>query len=491
MLASSTGAQADAANMRAGSPTMLVVKRNRRIMFAASAGLFQRILQIGSTLILMPQLLRVLGPTQFGIWGAAVSLAWLSGFVDFGTGAALVTLVARASARETGDEARRYVTGALGLGSGLTLFMLSGVVIIPLIGVPQGQIESYLIIIVGLALNVPLSSANNVWLALQKAYVSSAWESVQALLTLAGLLAAMFFRRDLRDYIVVVYAALVLANMGSLVHLLVAHPHLRPNRAAMSVNAMREVGRQGSMYFVLGIAGGLSFFLDNVLALKLVGPEASARMTIAMRICMTGVGMLVALSQPLWPAFAEAAERQDRYWIRRGVLRGMAVLGGLTFGSSVILVVWGERLLHWWLHTNLGIDKGFLIAIAAWIIAQALSRVPNLLLNGLSIVRFQMIVYSIAATFAFGLKFSLAQRFGVSGILWGTTAAMLVLVIPASIWRIRCLAKASNRVIPSLGADFLCSNHGLNDSNFQILNTKSIAGRQHTRTVRTGIGKQS
>ncbi len=70
-------------------------------------------------MVLMPVMLHALGPARFGVWGAAASLAWLSGVMDIGTGSALVTLVARAVARGHGHEARRHVAGALTLGTGL------------------------------------------------------------------------------------------------------------------------------------------------------------------------------------------------------------------------------------------------------------------------------------------------------------------------------------------------------------------------------------
>lgn len=216
----------------------------------------------------------------------------------------------------------------------------------------------------------------------------------------------------------------------------------------MSWPAMREVAGQGVLYFILALTGGLSFMLDNVLALGLLGPEASARMTIALRICITAVGALAVMSQPLWPAFADAAEKADRRWIRKALLRSSALLVGLTIAGSSLLLIYGERLLRWWLHTNLGIGRGLLWAISAWVLAQALFRVPSLLLNGLSILRYQIAIFSVATALAFALKFALAPYFGVAGILWGTTTTVLLIVIPASIWRIW---RWATRPIPRVG----------------------------------------
>jgi O-antigen/teichoic acid export membrane protein len=419
-------------------------QRNRRVVVSAGVGILQRLLQVASTLVVMPLLLRGLGPAKFGVWGAAASLAWLSGLVDLGTGTALVTLVARSSTRDRAEQARRHIAGALSIGTALAgvallaafvAALVPGRIFAGTIGV-QGRAGPYLIAAVGLALNVPLSAGNNIWMALQKGYVASFWELVQTLLTTGGLIGAAALTGDVRVFVAVVYAGLVLSNLGSLVHLFLRHRELRPHGLLAYWPAMREVASQGALYFIMALTGGLSFLLDNVLALSLLGPEASARMTIALRICITAVGALVVMSQPLWPAFTDAAEKADRRWILKALIRGSALLVGLTVAGSALLLVYGERLLRWWLHTNLGIGTGLLWAISAWVLAQAVFRLPNLLLNGLSVLHYQIVVFLVATPLAIALKIVLAPYFGVAGILWATTATVLLIVIPASVWRI-------------------------------------------------------
>lgn len=431
--------------MRACSPrAMLRRRRDRRIVAAAGAGVFQRLVQVASTLVLMPLLLRVLGPAQFGVWGAAASLAWLASLLDIGTGAALVTLVARSTALNT-DDAQRHLAGALSIGTGLALLMLITALLASILGVPHGRPSPYLIAVVGLAINVPLNSANNVWMALQKGYVSGFWELVQTLLTIAGLVGAALFTTDVRAYVAVVYAGLVLSNLGSLVHLWVRHPELRPHTVALSPTAMREVAGSGILYFLLSVAGGLAYMLDNVLALELLGPAASARMTIALRLGLAAGGFIIVTTQPIWPAFTEAAEKADWRWVRRTLLRGPALLVGCSAVGSALLLVYGERLLSWWLHTDLGIDQGLLWAVAVGILAHALIRIPNMLLNGLAIIRYQIVVYSTSTLLGLALKFVLARYLGVAGILWASNLTLLLLALPATTWRISRWARQYGR----------------------------------------------
>jgi O-antigen/teichoic acid export membrane protein len=235
--------------------------------------------------------------------------------------------------------------------------------------------------------------------------------------------------------VAVVYAGLVLANLGSMVHLFLWHPELRPRELPESLASLKEMGESGILFFVLGLTGNLSYMLDNVLALQLLGAQASASMTIAMRICTTSIGMLYVLSQPLWPAFTDAAHKSDRPWIRRTLLRGTALLTGAAVAGSAVLILFGEKLLRLWLGADL-VGGALLWAISAWVVAQALVSVSNLLLNGLLLIRFQIAVFSIATAIAFMLKFLLAPHLGVAGILWGTSVVVPLVVFPAGVWRI-------------------------------------------------------
>jgi O-antigen/teichoic acid export membrane protein len=378
--------------------------------------------------------LQSLGVTKFGIWGGASSLAWFSGLVDIGLGTALVTLIARAKAAGNDEEARMHLTGALSFGSAIAVGMLGIAAIVFLAFGAKLQYEPYLIAVAGLALNVPLNSANNAWMALQKGHVSGLWELVQTLLTLGGLIAVSFSTTDVCVFVAVVYGAMLAANGGSLAHLLIAHPDLRPLKRS-PFSEVRQVLREGFLLFALNLVGGLSFLFDNVLTLQLLGPEASAQMTIALRVCMTGLGFLLVVSQPLWPAFADAAAKLDKHWIRRSLFRGIGLLTGISGAGSLILLIFGQRLLQIWLHSSLGIGQTLLWAISGWVVAQALIRIPHLFLNGVSVVRFQLIVTALASALAILFKVLLARSSGVSAILWCTTLTIVVIELPAFLWR--------------------------------------------------------
>lgn len=385
----------------------------------------------------MPLVLRALGQEQFGVWSAATSVAWLSGLADFGISYALVMLVGKAIALGHIDQARQQIEAALKLGTFFAILVFTVASIVIVNAMPIAQVNPYLIAVGALTLSVPLGIANSVWMALQKGYVSSGWETVQTVIAVGGLVVAVTvpLKSDVLVYVALFSLGTVLANLGSLIHLFIRHPELRPHRLGIqTLNSLRDLAYRSLPFFLLGIVNTLSIFGNNVLALELLGPDASSQMAIALRLCVTAMGLLAVMSQPLLPAFTDAIARKDTRWVRRTLIRGsLLTVGTATFGAAIVVSL-GEPLLHWWLGSDLLFPASLYWAMAAWIIGVSLARVPSLLLNAAWIIKVQLLIAAIYSVTAFSLKFALVPFWGVSGILWATTLSNIAVVAPAFVY---------------------------------------------------------
>lgn len=406
-------------------------ERNRRVFFSAGVGIIQRFFQLFGILLTMPLVLHALGQQRFGVWSAVTSLSWLSGLADFGISYVMVMLVAKAVGLGHIDQAREYIGAGLKLGAFLAvlIFMISSVAVVGI--APTEEVFPYLVAIVALAVTVPLGIANSVWMALQKGYIAGGWEMAQTVLTIGGIVTASVMSTDVLIYVVIVSAGSIAANLGSLIHLFIRHPELRPLGLAVPMGLLRTLADRSVPFFILGIVNTLAVFSDNILALELLGTDASAQMAIALRICMTAMALLVVFSQPLLPAFTDAIAKGDKRWVRRGLVRGTVLTVGAALMGSSILVLFGEPLLLWWLRSDLKFAASLYWAMAAWIVGFSLARVPALLLNAEWVIKSQLLVAAIYGITAFGLKIVLAPSYGVSGILWGTAFANLFVVAPA------------------------------------------------------------
>ena len=250
------------------------------------------------------------------------------------------------------------------------------------------------------------------------------------------MIAATLFTRDVRFYVGVVYGALLIASALDLWWLFVRHPELRPARWNVPFARISIVFRTGSRFFILAGFDALSYLFDNTIALQILGPIASAKMAVVQRVCLSAIGILMVVAQPLWPAFVEAAVRGDRRWMFRALARGTTLVTGTAIAGSAVIVLFGGPLLRLWLGTSLGISTSLLWVMAAWIVSLSLVRVQILLLNALRIIDFQIAVFGMATVLAVTLKFVLAPIMGIAGILLATAVTFPFIVLPAMIWRI-------------------------------------------------------
>jgi O-antigen/teichoic acid export membrane protein len=412
---------------------LMIKPRNISILRSSIAGVVQRFAQLLSSLITLPLTLHCLGVAGFGIWGAATSLAWLSGLLTLGFGSALVTLIPRGLATGQTAENRGYVTAALYGGATLSaLLLLGGLAAIRLSGVPLPS-GPFLVATIALILNIPLSIGFEMWLALQKAHIGAFWATVQTLLGLLFIVIGALAGVGVTLMTVAIYGALLAANAGSLVHLLYVHHDVRPLRR-MPPAALRTILTQGSLLFAVTIAVSCATAFDNVMTLAWLGPEASAQMAVAMRVCITAAGMVGAVTQPLWPSFADAIAANDHGWAKRMLIAGMLAVLALSVGGSGLIIACGAPLLRWWLRQDLHLSPALLWTIAFWIVSMTLTNVPGSVLHAALKLRVQIVLLSSTALAGFGFKYLVAHRFGVTGILLVTPVLWFVFVAPIYFW---------------------------------------------------------
>ena len=222
-------------------------ERERRVVVAAAAGIGVRLVQAVGSFLTVPIVLHALDQAGFGVWGAATSLAWLAAFADFGVGNALITLVARAVARGETEAARQDLAAALSFACLLALLLGAIGVGLVLLTAPGPLAAPYLIAVAGLAVNIPLSIANNLWWGLQRGHLASLWDTVQTLCMIALTYLAAFLHGHVLAFTGLVFGSILLSNGGSLCHVLLTHPELRPACWRHALAGIVRIGRSGSL----------------------------------------------------------------------------------------------------------------------------------------------------------------------------------------------------------------------------------------------------
>lgn len=390
----------------------------------------------------MPLALHALGQEGFGIWAAAASFAWMTTVFDFGVGQALLTRVARAAARGDAAAIRADLGAGLLTAAGLALAAaLLALAVIPLAASPATR-DAYLIAALCLAFNAPCALGAGVWAGLQRVHVVFAWEAFQTLVTMGAMFAASFVTQDVRWYVAATAGGLLLSNALCLVHLALRRRDLMPAVAWPEWSHCRALLADGAPFVALAGAAMFWVNLDTIVALARLGPEAAAQMGVAQRACLTIYGMLWAVTQPLWPAFAEATARGDHAWARRSLARAAGVVLTLILAGDAILVLFGPTLVDIWLGGALQMPAGVFWAMAAWALVLGLGRVVDVVLSGVGAIRFQAAAMLAFAMLAFAMKVLVGPHAGVAGILAASPLAFALTAAPAYIlWIVRWSAR--------------------------------------------------
>jgi O-antigen/teichoic acid export membrane protein len=401
----------------------------------------------------LPLALDGLGRRDFGVFLAVSSAVTLLGFTNLGIGQGLVATVARAQAREDTAEIQRLVSTAMAL---LTAVALAGVAVV-LVAFSSAQalsatepaswLTAAALAAVLVLLGLPLTVAASVRLGLQESAASNAWTSLTGVFQLAGVTVAWLLDAGLVGFVCAFVGAGLVAGAGDSVMTLMARREwLRPRRSAVRRSLLSPLLRTGSLFFVLALAGTVAFNVDTLIVAAVLGPEAAAQYGVAFKLFTTAPLLAGLFLTPLWPAYSDAAARGDEQWTRRVLTRSLLASIAFNLACALALLALTRELLRLWLGTDLGVPTGLLLALACHAVVIGASTPLAMYLNGVGVVRFQVVIAVVMAVVNLPLSIVLAQRIGVAGPAWGTVVAQLLAVLlPCAVFVPRHLRLAQAR----------------------------------------------
>ena len=423
------------------TPAARARDRHRRVFLSALASAFARGISALTLLITVPLVLKYLGDERYGLWVTITSLTFGLSFVDLGLGNGLVNAVAEAHGKDKPALARTYISSAffllltLAVSLGLLFFLVQRWVPWPRVfnvSSPLAVLEAgpAAVAFVGcLLLSAPLGIVQRVQTGYQRGFDNSLWQAAGSLFGLGGLLVAIQLGAGL-PWLVLAVAGLPL--MATVIQAGVLfgwrQPELRPRWTAASPQAARKILQMGSLFFVLQLAAAVAFASDNLVAAQVLGTEAVADYAITLQLFSLPMLLLGTLFAALWPAYGEAVTRGDVIWVQQTLKRSLLLAALVAGVPSTMLVLWGVPLIHWWAGTSITPPFWLLLGLATWTVLQALGNAVAMFLNGVSVIRLQVICASLLAVVGLAAKITLARKFGLSGIAWATVLAYSVLV---------------------------------------------------------------
>ncbi len=430
-------------------------ERHRRLILTAASSGTSRAIGLLTSLIAVPISLRYLGPDRYGLWMTLISLITLMAFGDLGLGNGLLNGISEAYGK--GDQllAQRYVSCSwfilLGLGGLLAFAFALSYPFIPWDRIfnssashSVGEAGPAMAVLIGcFSISICLTVVTSIQTGYQEGFANSLWNTCGNLLGFGGLLLALDAHARLPWLVLSVAGGPVLGlmlNGGILFYR--KKTWLRPRVRLVDAHTSKRLFKMGMLFFALQFASSLAFASDNIVVSHLYGFAAVTEYSVVFKLFSVGTMLLTFILSPLWPAYGEAIARNDIAWVRRTLKRSILFAALFTSGCAIVLLLFGQRIIHLWVGPHLTPSFSLLSGMAAWLIISGVGISVAMLLNGANVVKFQVICAVLMATAAISGKIFLPAVLGLSGIIWATVAAYLLFTcIPTALYVPRMLAQ--------------------------------------------------
>jgi O-antigen/teichoic acid export membrane protein len=285
---------------------------------------------------------------------------------------------------------------------------------------------------------VPLGVLVKIRTGYQEMHVNGLWQTLGVVLGFGALVLCIWRGASLPWLIAADAGGQAVATIGNLGCLfLVDRPWLCPNLRCVELGAARDLLKLGVLFFALAVIGIIGFYSDNLLAIWACGPEVAGFFAICAKLFSPCRLLATTMLAPLWPAYGEAIARGDISWARRTVVASTAGSALAIAPLALGLLFFGNDLASFWMRRPISFGFGLLSGMALWVVIETIGSGMSYFLNGVSLIRVQVVLGVIFAASAVMTKASLARKFGIGGIAWGTLLAYAAVVLLPNIHIVR------------------------------------------------------
>jgi len=427
--------------------------RRNKIIKTAWSGLATRIISVSVSFVMVPLAVHYLGKEQYGLWVAVSSLVAMLGFMDGGAGNAVINLVAHASGEKNSSLVKIVSTAFFSL---MVLAISSCILFLAvfpfiswskLLGVRELSAQSDLnsvVMIVGLFFFVSMfvTLVGKIQRGLQEGDLDNFWNAIAAILSL--LLVYLAIKKDagLVGFVFAFLAGPIITYLASNIHyLFIRRIDLRPQLSKIDISVAKNLFKVGGMFFVLQISCSIQSQADNVVIANMLGAEAVASYAICMKLFLIAPMVLSLLYTPLWPAYREAFISGDIQWVKRIFFKSIQWSLLVSIPSAIILFFAGAKIIEIWVGEDSVPSTNLLMGCSIWLIFSCLGAALAVFLNGLEIVKMQIIMATLSGIMNIILSIWLISKIGVAGAVFGSVISYFFFTLIPCFFIIRNIVK--------------------------------------------------
>ena len=431
------------------NPERTESRRTLRAALTGASSAVARAFQLAISLISIPLAIHYLGTERFGLWMTIFSLVNILNFADFGIGNGLLNAVAEAYGRNDS----KYIREAVSSGF-FVLFVLSVFfsVLFSLLYVhvdwpgffrvhsPTAIHEAgptAIVFFASFAVALPFGTAQRIQLAQQEGYINGIWSIIGTLIGFIGLCTAIHCRLGLPWLILSVAGGPSISMVANCVTIFWHRPCLRPSLEHVTRDLSKRLLKTGSLFFALQIAMAVGYQTDNIVITRIIGPESVASYSVALKVFQAVPTFLGFFMLALWPAYGEAMACGDYAWIEKIYRKSISLNFVIGVIAASLLFLSAPTLIRVWAGKNLEPSHLLLVALAGYCVTNTLIGPISAIMNGMNLLRFQSITWSLMAIANLTLSIYLTRSIGVSGVAFGSMITQAIFILCPSVLYLR------------------------------------------------------
>jgi len=399
---------------------------------AAAASLAARMIQLGSTLLIIPVLSNYLGAEHFAIWLAASALMDAFGFLDLGIGSHLVNQIA--ASRDTAAQASAGVSSAFTV---LVLFSITATVVVSgafLFGAFQfsdaDSSRAFFLSAITLCLLSPLSLVWRIRLGLAGMATQSLWDVMSALTTFCAILLCVWFQTGLLPAVAAFCVTPLVVNLLSARQLFRSHPDISPRFVLAGARSeMLATLRAGAPFLLQNAVRITSFSFDAILAFNFLPARQAVEFSVLQKMANAVQTATAIAVNPFWPHFRTVTSEGNRRTAAAAIASTVSAALTLSLPVSLILYFFGDSLISLWTRGTIAAPPDLIFGLVVWIPVFGIGAAVTSLMSIPSLVKLQVKLGIVTGLACLAAKLFLGQLWGGVGFFYGNTLGLCALLI--------------------------------------------------------------
>jgi O-antigen/teichoic acid export membrane protein len=426
-------------------------ERHRRIILATVASGLAKGVSVLASLVIVPMTLHYLGKERAALWAMISSLFIGLTCVDFGIGNGLLNLIATAHGKDDKKTIKECVSSGffllLSVGLLLAIVVVLGCIFIPMAKVfpvtsaPAIHEVACAVAVLGifLGLGMPTMVVLRFQEGLQEGFNTYLAQMFGNILALVFALIVVHLKLGLPWLVLALLGGPFVANVGGFAfQFYVFKKWAQPAWKDCASDTSRALIKTGLIFFalniltILGFQQADTFIIPHVLG-DVRGPSEVTAYWVVQRLSQASF-LCWALTQALWPAYAEAIARNDLGWVRQTIRRSLkfSLVCGVTLGLG--LYFFGMPVIKFWARTPFSpsLIQPLLLSFAFYILVYGVVLTLAVVINGAHLLKEQLVFLVFSTSAALILKIVLCKAMGAAGVVWATNIAFtLFFILPA------------------------------------------------------------